>query len=203
MKAKGMIIVILALLFVITSSATASDASRYIGTIVSYVERIQAYPAVINDALCEKDRESYLVKMQELANLIMAANDAIKDAGLPNTLNLWAVYNAVTVNPVCGVHDVALSRADWSREELDRIVNHNEQVGAVSGVRMCGKYPYGMTFKDFLENFTDGRPCETVMAFEPERCSWILDSCFYRPDEEFYGNGGFLPGFNGCVPPAG
>lgn len=121
MKTKAMIIFVAVSLLIIVATVMALDASALIGTIVSYVEQIQEYPAAINDALCAGDRETYQVKMSELATLIMAANGAMKDAKLPNTLNLWAVYNAITANPECGVHDAALSRADWSREELDRI----------------------------------------------------------------------------------
>ena len=121
MKIKAMIILVVVLLSFITTNAIASEASELIGTIVCYVERIQSYPGLINDALCDNDMEEYRTRMSELALWIISASDAMKDAKLPNTLNLWAVYSAVTANPHCGVHDAALSRADWSREELDRI----------------------------------------------------------------------------------
>ena len=121
MKNKGMFILVLCLLLLSTVAVSAKSASELIGSITGYVEEIQSYPAVINDALCNGNKDEYSLKMGELADLIQAANDAMAEAGLPNTLNLWAVYGAITANPHCGVHDAALSRADWSREELDRI----------------------------------------------------------------------------------
>lgn len=121
MKTKAMIILVVAMLFVITTTAMASEASELIGTITCHVERIQSYPGLINDALCNGNSEQYRTRMSELATWIMGANNAMNDARLPNTLNLWAVYGAIAANPNCGVHDAALSRADWSREELDRI----------------------------------------------------------------------------------
>ena len=116
-----MFILVLCLLLLSTVAVSAKSASELIGSITGYVEEIQSYPAVINDALCNGNKDEYSLKMGELADLIQAANDAMAEAGLPNTLNLWAVYGAITANPHCGVHDAALSRADWSREELDRI----------------------------------------------------------------------------------
>ncbi|NMA12184.1 MAG: hypothetical protein GX933_03225, partial [Chloroflexi bacterium] len=71
MKIKVTLILVVALLLSITATAMAFDASSLIGTVVSYVEQIQEYPAAINDALCENDREEYQLKMQELANLIV------------------------------------------------------------------------------------------------------------------------------------
>ena len=121
MKNKGMFILVLCLLLLSTVAVSAKSASELIGSITGYVEEIQSYPAVINEALCNGDKDEYSLKMGELSDLIQAANDAMAEAGLPNTLNLWAVYGAITANPHCGVHDAALSRADWSREELDRI----------------------------------------------------------------------------------
>ncbi len=47
MKTKAMIIFVVALLFAITTTAIASNASELFGTIVSYVEQIQEYPAAL------------------------------------------------------------------------------------------------------------------------------------------------------------
>lgn len=186
MKTKAMLIVVVLLLSVITTNAIASEASNLIGTIVSYVEQIQEYPAAINDALCEKNREAYQIKMSELANLILAANDAMRDAGLPNTLNLWAVYSAVTANPDCGVHDAALSRADWSREELDRI---GYKYGLFdTGIQMCGAYPFGMLLRDYYA--TGNLSCEDYESAATCNSVTIVD-CKY--EEGLSGNGGFNP----------
>lgn len=121
MKTKVILLFVFCLLFISATSVMAEDASELIGTITCYVERVLSYPDLINNALCDQDRTEYQLRMSELATWIQSANDAMSDANLPNTLNLWAVYGAVTANPHCGVHDAALSKADWSREELDRI----------------------------------------------------------------------------------
>ena len=120
-RKKLIVVLVLVCLLSGTVAVMAEDASELIGSITGYVEEIQNYPAVIDEALCNGDREEYQLKMGELANLIQAANDAMAGAGLPNTLNLWTVYGAITANPSCGVAAAALSKADWSREELDRI----------------------------------------------------------------------------------
>jgi hypothetical protein len=183
MKTKAMIIFVVALLFAITTTAIASNASELFGTIVSYVEQIQEYPAAINDALCEGDREAYQSKMAELADLILAANDAMRDAGLPNTLNLWAVYNAIAANPHCGVHDAALSKADWSREELDRIGYKHGLFDTQSP--MCGMFHIGMLLRDVFALRNDicnqGDKCNTV----------TIVGCSYIPGMNW--NGGFMP----------
>ena len=121
MKNKAILLLVLCLLFISSTAVMADDASELIGTITCYVERIQSYPDLINNALCDHDLDEYRLRMAEMATWIQSANNAMADANLPNTLNLWAVYAAVTANPNCGVHDAALSKADWSREELDRI----------------------------------------------------------------------------------
>jgi hypothetical protein len=197
MKIKVTLILVVALLLSITTSAIAFDASSLIGTVVSYVEQIQEYPAAINDALCENDRDEYQLKMQELANLIVAANDAMRSAGLPNTLNLWAVYSAITANPHCGVHDAALSRADWSREELDRIGYKHGLFD--TGVRMCGQFRFGMTLGEAYAQL--GRECVGIVydeeghQFSEFQCNaMILTTCTYNPDYDF--NGNLVPEFN-------
>ena len=121
MKTKVILLFVFCLLFISATAVMAEDASELIGTITCYVERVQSYPDLINNALCDHDLDEYRLRMSEMATWIQSANDAMNDANLPNTLNLWAVYGAVTANPNCGVHDAALSKADWSREELDRI----------------------------------------------------------------------------------
>lgn len=119
-------------LFFCVSTVFAEDASQLIGTITCYVEAIQQYPEAIRDA-CGSDM--YQQKLSELANLITAANDAMTDAKLPNTLNLWAIYGAITSHKSdCSFFDSALSKANWSREELDRI-------GYRFGLLIPGQHP--------------------------------------------------------------
>ena len=119
MKKAMLFLLVVISLFACVSTVFAKDASEMIGTITSYVEEIQSYPEALRDA-CGTDM--FKQKLSELANLITGANDAMMEAGLPNTLNLWAVYSAVTSNiGDCSFFTSALSKADWSREELDRI----------------------------------------------------------------------------------
>jgi len=119
MKKAMLFLLVVISLFACVSTVFAKDASEMIGTITSYVEEIQKYPEALRDA-CGTDM--FKQKLSELANLITGANDAMMEAGLPNTLNLWAVYSAVTSHiSDCSFFESALSKADWSREELDRI----------------------------------------------------------------------------------
>ncbi len=119
MKKSIVFLLVVISLFACVSAVFAKDASELIGTITSYVEEIQGYPEALRDA-CGTDM--FNQKLGELANLITSANDAMAEAGLPNSLNLWAVYSAVTSNiSDCSFFTSALSKADWSREELDRI----------------------------------------------------------------------------------
>ena len=132
MKKTIVLLLFLISLFACFSTVFAEDASELIGTITCYVEAIQQYPEAIRDA-CGTDM--YQQKLSEMANLITAANDAMADAKLPNTLNLWAVYGAVTSHSSdCSFFDSALSKANWSREELDRI-------GYRSGLLVPGQHP--------------------------------------------------------------
>ena len=121
---KKIIIFLLITISLLTcfSTVLAENASDLIGSITCYVEAIQQYPEAIRDA-CGTDM--YRQKLSELANVITAANDAMSDAGLPNTLNLWAIYGTITAHSSdCSFFDSALSKANWSREELDRIGYH-------------------------------------------------------------------------------
>jgi len=132
MKKTIVLLLFLISLFACFSTVFAEDASELIGTITCYVEAIQQYPEAIRDA-CGTDM--YQQKLSEMANLITAANDAMADAKLPNTLNLWTVYGAVTSHSSdCSFFDSALSKANWSREELDRI-------GYRSGLLVPGQHP--------------------------------------------------------------
>ena len=120
MKTKAVLLFFI-IVSMVLSSGFISPASQLIGTITSLVETIQEYPAAINDAYCAGDMVAYRQKLSELASLIVSANHAMEDAKLPNTLNLWAVYNGVIRNLSCGGILTATGYADWSREELDRI----------------------------------------------------------------------------------
>jgi hypothetical protein len=95
-------------------------------------------------------------KLTELANLITGANDAMMEAGLPNTLNLWAVYSAVTSHiSDCSFFESALSKADWSREELNRIgykygLFDTTQLKKTANKCSCIKYSEECTGPGFL-----------------------------------------------------
>ena len=168
--------VLVLILLIGTTTTSAADPSQLIGTIVHYVEQIQDYPNSINTALCENNKEEYSMKMGELANLIIAANDAIADSGLPNTLNLWAVYSAITTNPNCGVHDSSLARADWSREELDRI-GYKYGLFDTPVTEMCGIVPMGISLSDAMKLTGEaGGVCES--QYHPDWCKLNVDVCF-------------------------
>ena len=190
---RGLILSI-ALLISVVSAASADNASKLIGTIVYYVEEIQKYPNWIDNALCDGDRIEYREKLGDMVNLIISANDAMSDAGLPNTLNLWQVYNAVIANPHCGVHDAALSRADWSREELNRI---GERFGLFyeqqNVIQMCGSVQMGITLAAAMNitGETGGATCESYLAsvgFNPADCIRPVVSCTFNPGFGYNGN---------------
>ena len=138
MKKAMLFLLVVISLFACVSTVFAKDASEMIGTITSYVEEIQKYPEALRDA-CGTDM--FKQKLSELANLITGANDAMMEAGLPNTLNLWAVYSAVTSHSSdCSFFESALSKADWSREELDRI---GYKYGLYDDILHCRKIQIG------------------------------------------------------------
>lgn len=160
MKKSVVFLLVVISLFACVSTVFAKDASELIGTITSYVEEIQKYPEALRDA-CGTDM--FKQKLTELANLITGANDAMAEAGLPNTLNLWAVYSAVTSNVSdCSFFTSALSKADWSREELDRIgYKYGLYDTPVSLPKRCGYYYWeGMTLREAL----------TPMGFDANIC---------------------------------
>lgn len=192
---KRSLIISIILLISVVSAASADNASKLIGTIVYYVEEIQKYPNWIDNALCDGDRAEYRAKLSDMVELIMSANDAMKDAGLPNTLNLWQVYNAVAANPNCGVHDAALSRADWSREELNRI---GERFGLfyeapADVVQMCGGVQMGTSLASAMLTTGElvGMTCEAYLGangFDPVDCARPVTTCRYHTDFNYNGN---------------
>ena len=209
MDPRKKLIVVLVLVYLLsgTVAVKAEDASELIGSITGYVEEIQNYPAVIDEALCNGDREEYQLKMGELADLIQAANDAMAGAGLPNTLNLWAVYGAITANPSCGVATAALSKADWSREELDRIGykyglfdTWRQSIQGKQLPQICGLFTLGITMGEAV-TITGEVGGDCVKAYGEDRCSLIVDTCTYSEgwptnDHYFYSSSKWylLPG---------
>jgi len=179
----------------------AKDASELIGTITSYVEEIQRYPEALRDA-CGTDM--FNQKLGEFTNLIIGANDALAEAGLPNSLNLWAVYSAVTSNiSDCSFFTSALSKADWSREELDRIgyqfgLYDSKEMGTAGTARtMCrGDTWVGMTRKEVYHtlfrnpNFSEPNPddilvrCEVISVLGNIMWTYYYDN----PGEDYYIN---------------
>lgn len=89
MKRIVFALVIVTLLFSF-GSVFASTESELIGTIRSAINEIQRLPSEIYDAICDDNVDLYNSKMQELGAAITQANNAMAEAGLPNTLNLWA-----------------------------------------------------------------------------------------------------------------
>lgn len=194
-KITWSLIISIAMLVFVVSAVSANNAGRLIGTIVYYVEEIQKYPNWIDNALCDGDREEYRSKLSDMVELIMATNDAMNDARLPNTLQLWQVYNAVIANPHCGVHDAALSRADWSREELQRI---GERFGLfeedqASLIQMCGSVQMGVSLASAMQTTgeTTGMTCDaylSVLGLDPADCSKPVISCTYETSFSYNGN---------------
>lgn len=192
---KRSLIILIILLISVVHIVSADNASKLIGTIVYYVEEIQKYPNWIDNALCDGDREEYRAKLSDMVDLIMSANDAMSDARLPNTLNLWQVYNAVIANPHCGVHDAALSRADWSREELNRI---GERFGLfyeapADVARMCGSVQLGVSLASAMQTTGElsGTTCEMYMSangFDPADCARPVTTCTYNTNFGYNGN---------------
>ena len=193
MDPRKKLIVVLVLVYLLsgTVAVKAEDASELIGSITGYVEEIRNYPAVIDEALCNGDREEYQLKMGELADLIQAANDAMAGAGLPNTLNLWAVYGAITANPSCGVAAAALSKADWSREELDRIGykyglfdTWRQSIQGKQLPQICGLFTLGITMGEAM-TITGEMGGNCVGFYGESVCSMIVDRCIYSESWPF------------------
>ena len=175
MKKAMLFLLVVISLFACVSTVFAKDASEMIGTITSYVEEIQSYPEALRDA-CGTDM--FKQKLSELANLITGANDAMMEAGLPNTLNLWAVYSAVTSHiSDCSFFESALSKADWSREELDRI---GYKFGLYDSRQMCAAGTWiGMTLGE-VAKVRQGLlpPCETGGEHGENICYRVVVACY-------------------------
>ena len=171
MKKAMLFLLVVISLFACVSTVFAKDASEMIGTITSYVEEIQKYPEALRDA-CGTDM--FKQKLSELANLITGANDAMMEAGLPNTLNLWAVYSAVTSHSSdCSFFESALSKADWSREELDRI---GYKFGLYDSRQMCEPGVWiGMTVVE--ANKALGGRWDLWLSYYPDRAYNVITHC--------------------------
>ena len=73
-RKKLIVVLVLVCLLSGTVAVKAEDASELIGSITGYVEEIQNYPAVIDEALCNGDKEEYQLKMGELAQPVSKLN---------------------------------------------------------------------------------------------------------------------------------
>ena len=182
MKKSIVFLLVVISLFACVSTVFAKDASEMIGTITSYVEEIQKYPEALRDA-CGTDM--FKQKLSELANLITGANDAMMEAGLPNTLNLWAVYSAVTSHSSdCSFFTSALSKADWSREELDRI---GYKFGLYDSRQMCATGTWiGMPVEELFKVRNFSYPCSNRPVYDEENniigsinvCNQVVTNCY-------------------------
>ena len=72
---------------------TYMHPTQMIGTVRYCVEEIQNLTGLVKEAICLNDEVSYNAKMADMAALIMQANSAMADSGIPNRLNLWNVYS--------------------------------------------------------------------------------------------------------------
>lgn len=117
---------------------TFMHPTQMIGTVRYCVEEIQRLTGLINEAICLNDDVSYDAKMAEMAELIMQANSAMSDSGIPNRLNLWTVYSQLRQRKGdgCNAGTDPLAHADWAREELDRV---GQQIGSIE----FDNCPYG------------------------------------------------------------
>lgn len=174
---------------------TYMHPTQMIGTVRYCVEEIQRLTGLINEAICLNDDISYDAKMAEMASLIMQANSAMADSGIPNKLNLWAVYSQLRQRKGdgCNAGTDPLAHADWAREELDRV---GQQIGSIEfdncpygdrRVWAAGTWVYGYqnsndSFDWFLQNHD--------LVWEVSKCSkngtihWDpIDGAY---DDEYY-----------------
>ena len=75
----------------------------------SIMAEISEIPDMIDGDLCNHDMASYKTHMTLLAQKIIDANVILKDVDLIYPIDLWAIYNRISANPVCGIGRQALS----------------------------------------------------------------------------------------------
>ena len=69
----------------------------------SIMAEIGEIPGMIDGDLCDHDMTSYKAHMTLLAQKIIDANNILKDVDLIYPIDLWAIYNRISANPVCGI----------------------------------------------------------------------------------------------------
>lgn len=165
---------------------TYMHPTQMIGTVRYCVEEIQHLTGLINEAICLGDNVSYDAKMAEMASLIMQANSAMSDSGIPNRLNLWNVYNQLRQRKGDGCNSGTdpLSHADWAREELDRV---GQQIGSIEfdhcpygnqKVWTAGNWYYGYYLVD-----SDGDPIlvdgklQYIWYLQNHDLTWEVSHC--------------------------
>lgn len=176
MKKITLILLLVAVSLTGAANVFAEEPSQMIGTVRYCVEEIQKLPMHIYSAICDKDTASYDLRMAELVDLIQQANDAMQDGKIPNTLRLWNVYTAVAANKYCGGETEAQSRADWAREELDRV---GQRIGAIE-MDLC---PYGE--QEYWAPGTVAEYNEATGTYDPVPYGilWTVSGC--NPDRSY------------------
>ncbi len=129
------------LLLILTNIGYADNAQDKIGwsELMGHIDDIRDDPMGINEDLCGNDQDKYKIDMNNLANDILLANKTIQQYNFYCPINLWAIYNAFTANPICGSGDAALSLADSAH---DQVIRCEESLEIIDNAELCNCFDF-------------------------------------------------------------
>lgn len=125
------LVVVLASALLITAQSFAQSSSsskfepprnRYLGDVRETMSKIQALPGILDNALCERDTELYIVERQRLATEIENLKWLLVQMNIKNTLDLQSIQGAVNYYSTCGLGPWATGFADREAIKLHRIL---------------------------------------------------------------------------------
>lgn len=137
MKKYWFISVILVVLIMIGSASAEIVDDKTVQSMTEFntwMSKIAAMPAVIDNDICEQNWEAYKQDMNKLANYIIQANTLIKDVQLYYPIDLWYVYNQISANPVCGLVRAAGDSFDVAQTSS---ISNQEKMGILESDDVC------------------------------------------------------------------
>ena len=135
---KKIFISLLVIMFVFAPSYADAPDEGTVEAMAEFdkiMENIGRLPVMIDEDLCSNDRDAYRRHMTEFAQSIIDANSIIKDLKLYYPVYLWAVYNRISRNPVCGTAADAAAEA-FRIADVSRVSNE-EKMGILQNDDVC------------------------------------------------------------------
>lgn len=124
------------------------------------IAEIKGLPDAIDGDLCAGDWPSYRRNMTKLAQKIIEANTVIRDVKLVYPIDLWAVYNRISADPVCGAGKQAMD-ALWLAD-VNRISNE-ERLELRINEELCPCWNL-ITGREELTGFMKDGACRCILG---------------------------------------